>query len=95
MVVHRNGERLFCVLLPDHILIERGNDLFGLRDVFFCVSGLLVRLLVAHILLHDLTAQLDALVADIHVGTRNQFADLAALLAAKAAAHPVKIISVS
>ena len=96
VVVHRDGKRLFRVRLPDHVLIERSDDLRGLRDVFLRICALLVvRLLVAHILLHDLTAQLDALVADIHIRTRNQLADLAALLAAEAAAYLIEIVSVS
>ena len=82
MVVDRNRERLLGAFLTDHILVEDVIDLFGLRNV--PQPQVLVDVLV-ELFFDDLVAELDALIADVDAGARDQLARLLLRLAAKAA----------
>src|SRR5665213_3456062 len=61
MVVHRYGEGLFGLLLPDHILVEDVLDFLGGR---YLSNG--IRNFALFILLEDFVAQRDALIADVN-----------------------------
>ena len=70
MGVHRNGKRLLGTLLPDYILIQ---DLFDLRRC----GNLRNRLLDFALLVfgEDFVTKRDALIADIHGGSGDEFPD--------------------
>ena len=81
VVVHRDREDLLGAVLPDHVVVEQGLDLVRLGRP----RGLAARLLLPVLLRDDVVAELDALVADVDGGARDQLADLALALAAEGA----------
>src|SRR6478752_2845683 len=83
VVVDGDGEDLLRLLLGDDVLVQLLGDLAGVRELLR-LGALLGRL--EHLLLDDLLAQVDALVADVHALARDQLADLLLALAAERAA---------
>src|SRR5438105_2383846 len=83
VVVDLDGEHFLGALLADHILIERGADRLGIRDE---AGLLLLGAGGAVVVLEDLLAEVDALVADEYAGAGNQLPHLVLTLPAKAAA---------
>jgi hypothetical protein len=80
VVVDGNRERTLRILLADDVLVEDRVDLPRLRQVLD-VEGRCSR----ELLVDDLVAEIDALVADVNPGPGNQLLDLALRLAAEAA----------
>src|SRR5205085_8010956 len=84
VVVDLHREDLLGVVLTDHVLVERRHDRLRVGDE----AGLgLLRTAGAAVLLQDLLAEIDALVADVHTGPGNQLADLVLALPAEGAAR--------
>src|SRR5690606_41871666 len=83
VVVDRDGQGALGPVLADHVLVQDLEDLLGLGQRAARRLGLLLELLA-----DDVVAQLDAFVADVHAGARDQLADLVlALPAARAVAE--------
>ena len=80
VVVDRDGERALGGLLADHVLVEHLVDL-PRGGEFLEVEHRRGR----ELLVDDLVAEVDALVADVHAGPGDQLLDLALGLAAEAA----------
>src|SRR3954462_1342756 len=80
VVVDRYGERALGLLLADHVLVEHAVDLPRLREVLD-----VERRGGGELLVDDLVAEIDALVADVDAGTGDQLLDLPLRLAAEAA----------
>jgi hypothetical protein len=80
VVVDGDRERPFGALLADHVLLEDVIDLARLRQVLELEGGRSRELLI-----DDLVAEIDALVADVDAGAGNQLLDLPLRLAAEAA----------
>ena len=82
MVVNGDRKNLFRRFLADHVLIEDLADLVRRRQLVpIGARGLAARTFLAN----DVVAKLDALVADEHRGTGDQFAHLVLALAAERA----------
>ena len=81
MVVDRHREALLRSVLADDVLVQECLDLGGLRELEASFSFLEIALLV-----DDIGADLDALIADVDVRSGDELADLALALAAKRAA---------
>src|SRR4029453_14102154 len=80
VVVDGHGEDLLGPVLPDHVLVEHGLDLGGLGE-----AANLLTLLLLPLLRDDVVAELDAFVADVHGGARDELADVVLALAAERA----------
>ena len=80
MVVDGDRERPLGGLLADHVLVEDLADLDRLGQVLQLEDRRRGQLLV-----DDLVAEIDALVADVDAGAGDQLLDLALRLAAEAA----------
>ena len=80
MVVDRDGQRALGALLADDVLVQDVIDLTGLRQALELEGRRGGELLV-----DDLVAEIDALVADVDAGAGDQLLDLALRLAAEAA----------
>jgi hypothetical protein len=80
VVVDRDREGALGPLLADHVLLEDVVDLPGLRQVLE-----LERRRSRELLVDDLVAEIDALVADVDAGAGDQLLDLPLRLAAEAA----------
>jgi hypothetical protein len=80
VVVDGDRERLLRRVLADHVLVEEREDLAWLRQLREDGERDL-----AELLLDDLVAQLDALVADVHAGTSDELLDLLLRLPAEGA----------
>ena len=80
VVVDRHRQRALGGLLADDVLLEDRVDLHRLREVLEVEGGSAGELLV-----DDLVAEIDALVADVDARTRDQLLDLPLRLAAEAA----------
>jgi hypothetical protein len=80
VVVDGHGERALGSLLADDVLLEDVVDLPGLREVLQLEGRRSGQLLV-----DDLVAEIDALVADVDAGTGDELLDLPLRLAAEAA----------
>jgi hypothetical protein len=80
VVVDRDRERALRLLLGDHVVVQDGVDVERLREVVEVELGGARQLLV-----DDLVAEIDALVADVDARTGNQLLDLSLRLAAEAA----------
>ena len=78
MVVNRDRQHLFCALLANDVLIQCPHDFLRLRQ--FGGERLLPAL---HVLRDDVVAEVHALIADVNGGSRDQFLDLFAALAAE------------
>jgi hypothetical protein len=72
VVVDGDGERPLGGLLADDVLLEDGVDLLRLRQVLELEAGRSGQLLV-----DDLVAEIDALVADVDARPGDQLLDLA------------------
>jgi hypothetical protein len=80
MVVDRDGECPLRFLLRDDVVVQHGVDVERTRQVVEVElrgSG--------QLLVDDLVAEIDALVADVDPGARDQLLDLPLALAAEAA----------
>ena len=80
VVVDRDGERPLRFLLADDVVVQHGVDVERARQVVEVELGRGRQLLV-----DDLVAEIDALVADVDPGARDQLLDLTLALAAEAA----------
>jgi hypothetical protein len=80
VVIDGDREGALGVFLPDHVFLEHLVDLAWLRQVLQLEGGRGGQLLV-----DDLVAEIDALVADVDAGAGDQFLNLALRLAAEAA----------
>jgi hypothetical protein len=80
VVVDRDGEGALRAVLADDVLVQDVVDLTRLRQVLE-----LERRGSGELLVDDLVAEVDALVADVDTGTGNELLDLALRLAAEAA----------
>jgi hypothetical protein len=80
VVVDGDGEGPLGGFLADHILVEHVADLARLRQVLQLEDRRRGQLLV-----DDLVAEIDALVADVDARARDQLLDLALGLSAEAA----------
>ena len=80
MVVDRDREGLLGLVLADDVLVEELADLHRLGQL---VPLDLLRL--GELLLDDLVAQVDALVADVDAGARDELLHLLLRLAAEGA----------
>jgi len=88
MVVDGHAHGALGALLADDVLIEEVEDLLRLGQFEGHAGGGLPELLV-----HDLIAQLYALVADVDTGTGNELLDLLLTLAAEGALEQVDTLS--
>ena len=88
VVVDRHRERLLGRLLPDHVGVEELEDLAGLGQLLEADLGPF-----GELLLDDLVAQLDALIADVDVGASNELLDLLLALAAERALQQVASVT--
>src|SRR5205823_4922812 len=80
VVVDGDGERAFRLLLSDHVVVQDRVDLLGAREVVEVElrgSG--------ELLVDDLVAEIDALVADVDARPGDQLLDLPLALSAEAA----------
>lgn len=83
MIVHRNGEDLFRLLLSDDIFIQEVLDLLRFQKVDIRSRGLF-HFFVFQFLLQDVSADIYALITDIYPGRScDQLADLALGLVTK------------
>ena len=80
VVVDRDRESALGLLLPDDVLVQDRVDLLGLRQAVD-----VERRRRGELLVDDLVAEIDALVADVDAGAGDQLLDLALRLAAEAA----------
>ena len=88
VVVDGDGQRLLGGVLPDDVALEEVPDLGGLGQlVEFDVVG------VGQFLFDDLVAQVDALVADVHAGARDELLDLLLTLPTERALQQVAAVS--
>src|SRR5215469_902154 len=88
MVIDRNREALFSLLLADDVGIEELVDLPWLRQaVPLEFSGL------SQLLLDDLVAQVNALIADVHARAGYQLLDLLLALSAERALQQITAIA--
>ena len=88
VVVDGDGQRLLRRLLPDDVAVEELVDLTGLGQLVPLQLGGLGQLL-----LDDLVAQVDALVADVHAGTGDELLDLLLALSAERALEQVTTVA--
>ena len=92
VVVDGDGEHLLGVFLADHVLIQRGHDHLRRRHHPRLDP---LRRGRAVVLLEDLLAEIDALIADVDARARHQLADLLLSLPAEGAAGvPTPIFAV-
>src|SRR5439155_23511115 len=84
VVVDLDREHLLGVVLADHVLVERGADRLRVGDE---AALLLLRPRRAAVLLKDLLAEVDALVADVHARAGHELADLVLTLPAERASR--------
>jgi hypothetical protein len=80
VVVDRDREGALCPLLTNHVLLQDVVDLPGLGEVLELEGRRCGELLV-----DDLVAEIDALVADVDAGSGDQLLDLSLRLPAEAA----------
>ncbi len=84
MVVDRHCQNLLCVNLAYHELIEKGGDLAGSRQFVENELGA-----VAELVGDDVVAQVDAFIADVHAGPRDELLDLFLTFRAETALNEV------
>ena len=83
MIVNRNSQHPLGLILTYNITIKNLLDLGGLEDILLEVNDTVL----LPLLLHDVVAEVNALVADVHRGPRDDFLDFILGLAAKGAAQ--------
>src|SRR5438067_221642 len=88
VVVDGDGKDLLGVVLADHVVVQEVEDLPGLGQLVEAHLGGLRQLL-----LDDVVAQVDALVADVHAGAGDELLHLLLRLAAEAALHEIAAIT--
>ena len=90
MVVDRDGQFLLGAFLPDHVEVEELLDLFRFRERSgaFQSSGL-----VLAVFSDDVEADVDALIADVNRGPRDQLLYVALRLVAEATPQNVAAVS--
>src|SRR5450432_2459379 len=88
MVVHSHRERLFGDVLADDVLLEEVVNLAWLGELVPLQVGRLRELLF-----DDLVAQVDALVADVDAGARDQLLHLLLALPAERALEQVTAVA--
>ena len=88
MVVDGDRERLLGDVLTDDVLVEELVDLAGLGE--FAKAGFRG---LAELLLDDLVAEVDALVADVDAGTRDELLDLLLALATEGALEEIAALA--
>src|SRR3989304_6176730 len=89
MVVDGHGQDLLRALLADHVIVEGLLDLGGLREAPpLLLEGPLGLVLPGD----DVVAELDALVADVDRGTRDELANLVLRLSAEGADQQVRLV---
>jgi hypothetical protein len=86
VVVDRDRQDLLRGLLSDHVLVEERVDLLRLGELLELELGGL-----GELLLDDLVAQVDALVADVHAGSGDELLDLLLRLAAERALQKIRV----
>src|SRR3990172_7278062 len=86
VVVDVYRKDLLGVVLADHVFLEERVDLLRLGELFELELGGLGQLL-----LDDLVAEIDALVADVHAGARDELLDLLLRLPAEGALQKVGV----
>ena len=88
LVVVVDGDRqdLLGLVLTDHVLVEERVDLVRLRELVELELGGL-----GELLLDDLVAEVDALVADVHAGAGDELLDLLLALPAEGALQQVRV----
>ena len=88
VVVDGDGQGALGGVLADHVALEEIANLDGLGQlVELDVIG------VSELLFDDLVAQVDAFVADVHAGTRDELLDLLLALSAERALQQVTAVS--
>ncbi len=88
VVVDGHRERTLGSVLPDDVLLEEAEDLARLRQLHQAeLAGL------GELLLDDLVAEVDALVADVHAWAGDQLLDLLLALPAERALQQVRAVS--
>ena len=88
VVVDRDGQRPLGGVLADDVLVEEVADLGRLGQlVELDLAGL------GQLLLDDLVAEVDALVADVDPGTRDQLLDLLLALSAERALQQIAAVT--
>ena len=87
VIVNGDREHLFGVFLTDDVLVELGKDggRGGNLETGFFRRGFAFGRSAAEFLFENVGANLDALVADIHTGTGDQFFNLRMALSAEGA----------
>ena len=76
MIVHRNGEDFFGLLLSDDVFIQEVLDLLGFQKVNVGTRSLF-HFFIFQFFLQDVCADVYALITDIYPGrSRDQLADL-------------------
>ena len=88
VVVDRDREDLLGLLLADDVVVQVLVDLTGLRELVELHLGALRELL-----LDDLVAEVDALVADVDAGTGDELLDLLLALPAERALEQVTAVT--
>jgi hypothetical protein len=88
VVVHRYGQGLLGLLLPDHVRVEELVDLAGLGQAVPFELGRL-----RQFLFDDLVAQVDALVTDVHAWSGDELLDLLLTLSAERALQQITTIA--
>ena len=90
VVVDRHAHGALGSLLADDVLVEEVEDLLGLGQLERNSGAR-----VAQLLVDDLIAQLDALVADVDTGPGDELLDLLLALAAEGALEQIHTLSVT
>ena len=90
MIVDSHGEHLLGVVLSDHIIVQKRLDLLGLQQINIAEIRSFAVWLSGKLLLQDLRAQLNAVVADKDiVGTGDQLSHLVLRLPAEGTSNLV------
>ena len=90
VVVHRDSERSLCLVLANHILVQKRGDFR--RTGQLRIVLLLLRLGTSELLFDNLVAQLNALITDVHTATGDELTHLLLALSAKGALEQIGAI---
>ena len=86
VVVDRDRQDLLGGVLTDHVLVQEPVDLLRLGELVQAELGGL-----GELLLDDLVAEIDALVADVHAGAGDELLDLLLALPAERALQQIRV----